>query len=292
MLSMIQPEQKIMNSLSSLIKRFSTTILIMLLSVPALTAQTVGVGQLPNDGAFTSVYSVGAGYTALYDSYLSANRYSGANLTISAENIHNRPDAKIFEYSETESLLSLSRVIDQPGYSYSYDLTFDASLKLDYKLFENNNLTIYTGPEAVTRLGVIYNPLNSNNPAQLKFYAMIAPHVAGIWRFRVGNYPMALGVKSSVPLLGLTFAPEYGQLYYEMYEYDGYSGSIRCAWPLVMPTIYNNIYLEFPVKTTILRFSYNYNYSFYHYSDNRSAMSNNGLMIGVVKTFKQIHYGK
>ena len=120
---------------------------------------------------------------------------------------------------------------------------------------------------------------------------MFAPHIAGVWRFKVADYPMALSVKSTIPLAGITFAPDYGQLYYEMYEYDGYAKSIRFAWPLLMPTIYNRISLDFPICNVLMRFSYNHNYSFYHYSDNISALNNHSLTIGVVRTLKEIRYG-
>lgn len=281
-----------MNSWCSLNKRFGCVVVILSLC-SFLCAQSTGrVGGMPENGEYQTIASLGGGYTAMFDSYLSENRYSGFNITCTYDNLYHRENAKLFDYFEDEFLINVSRLTDQAKYSYSYELSFDAILKWDYKFFENSKFTFYTGPGLATRLGVAYNPYNSNNPAQVKFFTMFAPHIAGVWRFKVADYPMALSVKSTIPLAGITFAPDYGQLYYEMYEYDGYANSIRFAWPLLMPTIYNRISLDFPICNVLMRFSYNHNYSFYHYSDNISALNNHSLTIGVVRTLKEIRYGR
>ena len=273
-------------------KRFGCVVVILFLC-SILCAQSIGgVGGMPENGEYQTVASLGGGYTAMFDSYLSENRYTGFNIACSYENLYHRGKAKLFNHFEDEFLISLSRLTDQAKYSYSYALSFDAILKWDYKFFEDSKFTFYTGPGLATRLGVAYNPYNSNNPAQVKFFTMFAPHIAGVWRFKVADYPMALSVKSTIPLLGVTFAPAYGQLYYEMYKYDGYAKSIRFAWPFKMPVIYNDIALDFPVAGSLLRLSYNHNYSYCQYSNNTSAMNNHAFMIGVVRTLKELPYAK
>lgn len=264
----------------------------MLLASLFAKAQTARVGYMPQDGAFSIASSVGGGYSSVYDSYLSHNRYSGFNITCSFEAVHHRKDALFFDLFESECLINLSELKDEARYSYSYAVGLDALFKLNYAFFEKGNISLYTGPGLATRLGAVYNPSNSNNPAQVKFHCMFAPHVAGVWRFKVVDYPMALRVKTTIPLLGITFAPQYGQLYYEMYKYDGYTKTIRFAWPFKMPVIYNDIALDFPVAGSLLRLSYNHNYSFCQYSNNTSAMNNHAFMIGVVRTLKELPYAK
>lgn len=280
-----------MNNLNFFKRNFCILLILMLFSLVS-KAQTVRVGHMPDEGAFTTVNSLGGGYSAVYDSYLSANRYTGYNIVYSNEGVYNIEGARIFEYFEDEYLFTLSRLKDDADYSLSYALSLDATIRFDYKFFESDRLTLHTGPGLAARIGVTYNPHNSNNPAQANFYCMLAPHIAGIWRFSIADTPLALGVKSTIPLLGVAFAPEYGQLYYEIYEYDGYKNSFHFAWPLVMPTIHNRISLDFPLGDTLLRLSYNQNYSFQHYSDNISAASNHSLMIGVITTLKEFRYGK
>lgn len=78
--------------------------------------------------------------------------------------------------------------------------------------------------------GALYMSRNGNNPVAAK--AAWTADIAGyaVWRFKLAGVPAVALYRADLPVAGAFFAPDYGQLYYEIYLGDSHGIVSPAVW--------------------------------------------------------------
>ena len=160
----------------------------------------------------------GAGYTNVLDTYLSPLEYKGCEIRILRESMRmtRLMDGNVSSQNILQAYTSYTK--NTSGTSYFYTGMLNWSYALHYQFQINERLKILFGPVLDLNAGFVYNPRNSNNPAQAKAYGNIGASGMAIGKFHIGNYPLTARYQVALPLMGIMFSPEYGQSYYEIFS--------------------------------------------------------------------------
>lgn len=198
--------------------RVITTYLIVLLTALTAVAQDA-----------VSVFTVDAGYASVHDSYLTPITYGGMDLGLGYEALrHMRQGAWLWQL--------------QVGADYNYvendarnndlhklmgDLTFDMQRRWQGVLGKPVDLSV--GPMTQLRAGIIYNEVNSNNPVSVRAHWNVGVTGMAAWHTRLRLKPVTLRYQVQFPALGVFFAPEYDESYYEIYL-GNHKGLAHMSW--------------------------------------------------------------
>lgn len=116
-------------------------------------------------------------------------------------------------------------------------------------------LTLMAGAYAGIEGGMFYLPRNGNNPVAAKASLVIGPRVAALRTIRIGRLPVRFQYRAEMPLTGIFFSPDYGELYYEIYL-GNHSGLVRGAWPGNYFTYDHTLMADLVLGATTLRLGY------------------------------------
>ena len=179
----------------------------------AAQADTVPESALPAQ----SMLMLDAGYASIHDSYLTPITYDGIDLGLSLE---------------------ASR------WASRYRWLWQLSVGADYNYVENNaknnslqkvmgdisfnmqhawmgvlhpRLGFSAGPMAQLRAGIVYDAVNSNNPVTVRAHANLGATGMAWFNTHLGRLPITLRYQAQLPVMGVFFAPEYDESYYEIY---------------------------------------------------------------------------
>lgn len=116
-------------------------------------------------------------------------------------------------------------------------------------------LTLTAGPMISARGGVLYNTSNSNNVASA--HAQIATGVMGSirWSMQLWGKDIDLRYQASLPALGVFFAPDYDEAYYEIYL-GNHSGLANFGWWGNRFDLSHELTADVHLGGTILRLGY------------------------------------
>lgn len=166
-----------------------------------------------------SMFTVDAGYASVHDSYLTPITYGGTDLALGYE-----------------AMRSMKRYSDkwlwqlQVGADYNYvendaknnqlhklmgDITFDMQRQWRGAIAQRVNLSV--GPMTQLRAGIIYDEVNSNNPVSVRAHWNVGVTGMATFDTRMWRIPVTLRYQAQLPALGVFFAPEYDESYYEIY---------------------------------------------------------------------------
>lgn len=95
--------------------------------------------------------------------------------------------------------------------------------------------------------GFTYNTRASNNPAQGRLGASLLAAALAEYTFPLFKGDAKAVVEVSAPALGVQFAPEYGQSYYEIFSLGHNSGTVHLTHPANAPSARLTALLEVPV---------------------------------------------
>lgn len=95
--------------------------------------------------------------------------------------------------------------------------------------------------------GFTYNTRASNNPAQGRLGAALLATVLAEYAFPLFRSDAKAVVEFSAPALGVQFAPEYGQSYYEIFSLGHNGGTMHLTHPANAPSARLTAILEVPV---------------------------------------------
>lgn len=259
-----------------------------LMVCPALLAQNVG--GLPKGNEIISVFDIGSARQNVLDEYLSPNVFRGPALYLGNQKL---------QAMETDAWYTSTLNKFQFGYlknksERGRDITLAYSGHSSwYRLFyENSRFTVLAGPGLVDYFGAVYTMRSTNNPGQVKAYIGASASAMGVWRFELLGLPMALNLSVDFPLVGLNFAPEYGQQYYEIYEYGQLKNTIHFAWPGNLNYINSRLALDIPVGATQLRIGFDGDWFGYNMEGLRCKMYSNTPGIGVVRKLEYKYNGR
>ena len=230
----------------------------------ALSTPTLAQDTLRSNKVITNTQMLGIGAVNTLDTYLSPEEYTGTELRY------------------------ISHSVRENGTKLSRELIHQAQLLSVHNRKENNNelggfynfqynwqyaLGQWNVGEGELRLKQAYGQVN------------IAPNAVAAYRFRLRNLPFQLRYEVQVPLLGLTFSPNYGQSYYEIFTRDNYDHNLVVTSPISAPSLRQLLTLDFTVRHTTFRVGYLGDYQQAKVNQLRQHVWSNLFVFGIVRKF-------
>ncbi len=252
---------------------------------PAAWAQnTETLGILPRVHETVATSSFGIGYKGALDTYLSNAAYSGVSFQFSQLKTSSVYELKYFSFHDSRSSMSFSAMTNQRGNGSMIGGEWSDIFTWEHMLLHTQSVDLLAGPSAVSSMGILYNERNSNNPAQFKFLLSAAVSGKAIYRFSLLRRHMALTADLSVPVLGTTFAPDYGEPYFILATYQGLGSAFRIATPFNAPALFSDLTLTIPAgRNNRLSLTYEANYTGYTIAGQKSAIANQVFMAGFTR---------
>lgn len=177
----------------------------------------------------TAAYTVEAGSAHIADTYLSPIRYSGWSVGFG----YGRMQAMKFSPERwvmaLDARIDAERSLNRVGNATMWYWGVEVRWAMMRRVRPLSGLTIGFGIGPGFKAGCLYSQRNGNNPASAKVALTVDLTAYAAWNTRLGRLPVTVCYRPSVPLTGVFFSPDYGELYYEIYL-GNHSGLARMAW--------------------------------------------------------------
>ena len=164
---------------------------------------------------------VGFGSTNILDTYLSAEHFKGSGMSFVTTIERQRPDKRWSTLMEHEANLSATKDRAKTQQELEGAYNFYWGKLYSWQLFDNS-LKLQAGGLVNASLGFIYNTGNSNNPAQARAHLNVMPTGVATYKFNLWRKQFTARYEVALPLCGITFSPNYGQSYYEIFSLGNY----------------------------------------------------------------------
>lgn len=264
----------------------------LLMAAPLSVCAGDNVGTLPPAGQKLQAVSFGAAGQGVLDDYLSSNVFSGPALAFSLESVRKREGSENL-YRSRFSMFNVGWLKNASQRGRDLTLWVNIHDAWLFRFFENSSFTVLAGPEWNTGIGAVYTMRSTNNPAQLKLNTAAGIGAQGTWRFQYWKLPkMALRLNLDMPLLGVNFSPEYGQQYYEIWQYGQLGPSLHLSWPGNLQAMSHRLSLDIPVRKTQLRIGYDGDFFRYNMDGLKTRIYTHSVTIGVVRRIEFKYNGK
>lgn len=177
-----------------------------------------------------SAYMWEIGSASVAETYLSPLKYTGWSTALSYE----RRQAMRFDPQRWEmrlgGRLDLERTLNPPGNVVMWGADLDLRWGMSRRWALDGHWRLLAGGYTGAQVGALYNTRNGNNPVAAKASWTIGPSVGAAFTSHIGRIPISARYTAEMPLTGVFFAPQYGELYYEIYL-GNHHGLVRAAWP-------------------------------------------------------------
>lgn len=226
----------------------------VLMSCLAASAQEYAVDTDSHPVSVKRDWLFGAGYGAIYDSYLSPLDYTGPSVSIDMQNERSaRWNDRVTSLARFD--LSGTYATNPGGNGHFYDGQLDVAFGWVYNWKHRYDrircLTLGLGGMADFSGGGTYSTRNGNNPAQGRAAVGVSPVLRARYDFR-GVFarlrPWSVQAQLELPLVGVMFSPQYGQSYYELFELGQYDHNVRLTYPGNAPSARLQAALHVPVS--------------------------------------------
>ena len=163
------------------------------------------------------MFTVDMGYASIHDSYLTPITYGGTDLALGYEAMRPmRADKWLWQlqvgadYNYVENNAHNNDLHKLMG-----DITFD--MQRQWRGAIAHRVDLSAGPMTQLRAGILYNEVNSNNPVSVRAHWNVGVTGMAAFDTHMWRLPVTLRYQAQVPVLGVFFAPEYDESYYEIY---------------------------------------------------------------------------
>lgn len=238
-----------------------------------------------------SMFTIDAGYASIHDSYLTPITYEGMDLSLAYE------ATRMTRFAPDKWLWQLNTGID---YNYVENPSknnqlhklmgdFSFNMQRQWSGVFSPKLNLSVGPMTQLRAGIVYNAVNSNNPVTMRAHWNVGAAAQASFHTRLGRKPVTLRYQAQVPVLGVFFAPEYDESYYEIYL-GNHHNLVHMAWWGNRIDMTNYLGADFHLGSTILRIGYrgrleHWNVNGLHVHDiSHSLVIGIGAFIQTIKT--------
>ena len=218
----------------------------LLLGIQAATAQERPV---------LSAYTLEIGSAHIAETYLSPLKYSGQAFALNYERMQAmrfNPERWVMRLN---GRLGCEHTENPARNATMWGLDLDLRWGMMRRFNFSGGWSVMAGGSTGIDLGVLYNARNSNNPAAAKGSWTINASGAAVYNGKIGRIPICARYMAELPLTGIFFSPEYGELYYEIYL-GNHSNLVRGAWPGNFFRLDNLATLDLRFGATILRLGY------------------------------------
>lgn len=228
----------------------------------------------------TAAYMVEAGGSHLADTYLTPLEYDGWNAAFSYE----RMQAMKFNPEQWVMRLGVGVELDRtenPARNATmWYLGLDFSWGMMHRWKLPYGITVAGGGSTGIDLGCLYNSRNGNNPASAKAAWTINVTGYAAWNFNLWKLPVTLRYQPTIPVTGVFFSPDYGELYYEIYL-GNHSGLVHAAWWGNYFKMENLLTVDMHFGNTSLRIGYRGRIYSTLVNDITTRMITNSFILGV-----------
>lgn len=225
----------------------------------------------------------GVGHTNVFDTYLSPQEYRGIDFRISRETMRMTKllDGNVSVQSFFQANLGYSHNRADNNNTFSGLVNWNYGLHYQFRL--TNNFKILAGALGDFNAGFVYNLRNSNNPASARAYINLDASTMAIWHLKIKSYPFVLRYQANLPVMGVMFAPEKGQSYYEIFTLGNSSGVVQFTSLHNQPSLRQMLSIDLPIHYSKLRISYIADLQQSHVNEIKTHTYSHVFMVGFVK---------
>ncbi len=238
-----------------------------------------------------SAYTFEIGGTQITDTYLSPLRYSGWSASLQYE----RLQAMKFSPERWIMQLRAGLTIDGTENPAKNASMWNAALRLEWGMMHRwqlpNRLTLALGGSTGIDFGCLYSSRNGNNPASAKASWTINITAMASYQLKIGKLPITLRYQPTIPVTGIFFAPDYGELYYEIYLGDD-SGLVHPAWWGNYFRMENLLTADLHFGNTCLRLGYRGNILSTEVNNINTRIITNSFVVGISGEWISLSPGK
>lgn len=224
-------------------------------SAPAQNADSAAVETVR---PVLSAYGVEAGSAHLADTYLTPLHYNGWHTALTYERMQAMGFAPENWVMQLSARISFDGTQNRARNADMYNLEAEGAWTM-MRRWRNpwnlSSLTLAVGPGTSLRGGCLYLSRNGNNPASAKGAWTVNAHAMAAYNLRLGRLPVTLRYEAMLPVTGAFFAPEYGQLYYEIWLGER-KGLCQAAWFGNYFRLVNHVTADLRLGSTTLRLGY------------------------------------
>lgn len=176
-----------------------------------------------------SAYMLEAGASHLADTYLSPLKFSGWHAGFSYERMQAMkfdPERWVMQMRfgfQADRAQTMRKSSDLWYWGVNFSWGMMRRWQMPY------NITVGVGGSALLDAGCVYAARNGNNPASAKASLTVGATGYAAWNGKVGRLPITVRYQPTLPVTGVFFAPDYGELYYEIYL-GNHRGLAHAAW--------------------------------------------------------------
>lgn len=267
-------------------KRIIHFIILFCLAVTGYAQEVATSEGVYSSKTITNQKMVGVGYNALQDTYLSPEHYGGVELRYLSHTLRQKDSCSTARLIINEGYISQCGTRSTKGnvlagaYHFQYGALWQV---LQSGVGQNGRFTLRAGGQAEALLGVIYNPRNSNNSAQMRALMDVGPvAVASLQLSR----RVTIDYEASCPLFGLTFSPNYTQLYYEIFTLGHYDHNIVPTTIISTPSLRQQLSATFRFPRLSVTVGYLGDYRQQQVNNLKQHYYSSVFMIGLCRTIK------
>ena len=164
-----------------------------------------------------SMLMLDAGYASIHDSYLTPITYDGIDLGLSLE--ATRWASRYRWLWQLSVGADYNYVENNAKNNNLHKVMGDISFNMQHAWMGvlHPRLGFSAGPMAQVRAGIVYDAVNSNNPVTVRAHANLGATGMAWFNTHLGRLPVTLRYQAQLPVMGVFFAPEYDESYYEIY---------------------------------------------------------------------------
>lgn len=263
---------------------------VMLSLACAVTSAQGRLELLPVQNRSVSAFSLGIGSAASLDTYLSPCEYSGAYLACDYDCMSLGSGDGFFPYRHLYLNLGYGFLKNHSGSMNASDVMVHAYGSWSHELVSSGIWESLLGISALGDLGAVMNMANTNNPVNAKFQMSSGATFDNIVHFRVKNRPMAVKGTLYLPLLGVSFAPDHDQFYWNMQAEGGLSGDFHIVTPFNAQTMSAQFALDIPVCGRVVQIGYGMYLMRHRLGGNFSGLWHSYATVGFVHRFERLKW--
>jgi len=202
-----------------------------------------------------SQYMLEAGSAHPCDTYLTPLHYSGWQGALAYERMQAMRFAPERWVMALGGRLSLGRALNPAGNAAMWSISFNPHWTMLWRTRLPGGFTLGAGGRVDLLAGALYLARNGNNPVAARGALTIGPAALAAWSGHIGRMRLTLSYRPWMPLTGIFFAPDYDELYYEIWL-GNHSGLVHAAWPGNYFRLDNLLAADIHLGATTLRLGY------------------------------------
>lgn len=224
----------------------------------------------------TTTKMLGVGYNATQDTYLSPEHYGGMELRYLSHTVREKDTCRWARLIVNEGYVSQGKSRSKNGAMIGGAYHFQYGVLRDLLTFPQGK--VRAGAIGELLGGFTYNTRNGNNPAQMRALIDVGPVVMADYAL---SRRISVAYEASCPLLGLTFSPNYGQSYYEIFNEGHYDHNIVPTTVVSMPSLRHQLVFSFAMPKLTVSVGYLGDYRQQQVNNLKQHSYSSMLMIGI-----------